>query len=411
MRWSERRARSRRDGKPVRWTSLAWPLVVVGIIVLGPFVLSPSALDMASLCALYLIAGVGLNILMGYTGQVSFGQGAFWAVGAYAVGITTTRFGLPLPFAIVLAVALTAAVAFLIGWPITQLRGHYVGVATLALALITVDLANNLEGLTGGNAGLVGVPSLEFFGYPVLGGDFYRLCWVIALAVLVTAHNLHHSRAGRALRSVGADESGSQALGVPAAAYRLRAFVFAASLAGLGGALYAPFLGFLSPDAFEVSLSALFLIVIVVGGMRSVYGALVGAVVITVLSQSLATLASSPELPPRLAPALNALVYGGVIVVVMRLMPSGLLDIVDRMRRRLRLRPPDAVDRATDDPYAVAQATDDPYAVARATDDPYAVGRATDDSDGSPHPPDSTPLPALTAGHPDRPPTAKEPEG
>lgn len=326
-----------RQGWPPRWAAATWPMTVVAIIVLGPLMLPPGGLDIASLCALYLIAGVGLNVLMGYTGQVSFGQGAFWAIGAYGVGIGTVKAGLPLELAIVLAVAVTALIAFLIGWPIVQLRGHYLAVATLALALIVVDLSNNLEWLTGGNAGLVGVPTLEFFGYPIFGPDYYRLCWVIALAVLILAHNLHRSRAGRALRSVGADESGSQALGVPAAAYRLRAFVFAAALAGLGGALYAPFLGFLSPDAFEVSLSALFLIVVVVGGMRTVYGALVGAVAITALSQSLTSLASSPSLPDGLAPALNALVYGGVIVIVMRLLPHGLLDVIDRVVRRLGL--------------------------------------------------------------------------
>lgn len=313
--------------------SLAWPLVVVLIAIVGPAVLSPTLVDIGILTALYLVAGVGLNVLMGYTGQVSFGQGGFWAIGAYSVGILTAKADLPILGAIVLSVVITAAVAFVIGWPVTQLRGHYLAVATLAFALIVVDLANNLTPLTGGNAGLTGVPSLTVLGSPIVGENLYRLCWVLALIVLVLTNNISRSRAGRALRAVGADESGSSALGVPASAYRLKAFVLAAVLAGLAGALYAPYLGFLSPDAFDVSLSALLLIVVVVGGMRSVYGALVGAVAITALSQWLVRTAQNPDLPAVLAPALNALTYGLVIFLVMRLYPAGLLPLLENTVR------------------------------------------------------------------------------
>jgi branched-chain amino acid transport system permease protein len=316
-------------------TSLAGPALISVILLVGPAVLSPQHIDAGALCALYLVAGVGLHVLMGYTGQVSFGQGGFWAIGAYAVGVLTVRLDVPVVAAIVLSLIITGVCALLIGWPVTQLRGHYIAVATLALALIVVDLANNLEDLTGGNAGLSGIPTLELFGRPMVGADFYRLCWLVALVVLVIAANLSRSRTGRAFRSVGADESGSQALGVPSAAYRLRAFIFAAVLAGLGGALYAPYLGFLSPEAFSVELSALFIIVIIVGGMRSPYGALVGAVAVTALTQWLNSLTTRPDLPARLAPALSTLCYGLLIFLVMRLSPSGVLPLIERALARV----------------------------------------------------------------------------
>jgi branched-chain amino acid transport system permease protein len=315
--------------------TLIGPAAVLIILLAGPYVLPPGLLDVGALCALYAIAAVGLNVLMGYTGQVSFGQGAFWAIGAYSVGILTVRLDMSALAAIPLALVITGVAAFLIGWPVTQLRGHYLAVATLALAFITVDLANNLESLTGGNAGLPGVPSLVLFGEPVVGVWFYRLCWGVAIVVLVLAANLSASRSGRALRAVGADESGSQALGVASGAYRSKAFVFAAVLAGLSGALYATYLGFLSPEAFAVNLSALLLIVIVVGGLASPYGAVVGAVVVTALTHWLTQLATSPDVPARVAPALNTLFYGAVIFLVMRLHPAGLLPLMVTVGRRV----------------------------------------------------------------------------
>lgn len=315
--------------------TLIGPVAVLVILLAGPYVLPRGLLDVGALCALYAIAAVGLNVLMGYTGQVSFGQGAFWAIGAYSVGILTVRLDMSALAAIPLALVITGVAAFVIGWPVTQLRGHYLAVATLALAFITVDLANNLESLTGGNAGLPGVPSLVLFGEPIVGVWFYRLCWGVAIVVLILAANLSDSRSGRALRAVGADESGSQALGVASGAYRSKAFVFAAVLAGLSGALYATYLGFLSPEAFAVNLSALLLIVIVVGGLASPYGAVVGAVVVTALTHWLTQLATSPDVPARVAPALNTLFYGAVIFLVMRMHPAGLLPLMLSAGRRV----------------------------------------------------------------------------
>ncbi|WP_344779674.1 branched-chain amino acid ABC transporter permease [Microbacterium kribbense] len=294
------------------------------IIVVGPVVLPEELIGIGALCALYVIAGVGLQQMMGDTGQVSFGQGAFWAIGAYGVGILTVKAHLPVIPAIIIGVLITGVVAFAIGWPLTQLRGHYLAVATLALAMIVADLANNLIGVTGGSTGLPGVPLITLFGEPMIGTPFYILCWIVALVVLVGASNLSTSRTGRAFRAVGRDDSGSQALGIPSAGYRLRSFVLAAMLAGGGGALYATYLGFLSPDAFSVQLSVLLLIIVVVGGLASPYGALLGAVVVTVLSQWLTAVASNPSVPVGVGSALDPLLYGGAVFLILRFLPSGL---------------------------------------------------------------------------------------
>ena len=304
------------------------PLAVVVIIVVGPLILPEGLIGIGALCALYVIAGVGLQQLMGYTAQVSFGQGAFWAIGAYGVGILTVKVHVPVVPAIIIGVLITGFVAFAIGWPLTQLRGHYLAVATLALAMIVADLANNLIDFTGGSSGLPGVPALMWFGEPIIGTPFYVLCWIIALIVLIGASNLSTSRTGRAFRAVGRDESGSQALGIPSAGYRLRSFVLAAMLAGGGGALYATYLGFLSPDAFSVQLSVLLLIIVVVGGLASPYGALLGAVVVTVLSQGLNAVASDPSVPVGVGSALDPLLYGGAVFLILRFLPNGLQPLL-----------------------------------------------------------------------------------
>lgn len=309
--------------------AITGPVLIVVILIVGPWVLPSSMVGVGTLCALYLVAGVGLNVLLGYTGQVSFGQGGFWAIGAYSVAILTVKLHVPVVAAVVVAIVITGVAAALVGWPMTQLRGHYIAVATLAFALIVMDLASNLT-LTGGTIGLPNIPPLEAFGHQFVGADLYRVCWGIVLVVLVITANISRSRTGRAFRAVGADDSGSQALGVPSGAYRLRAFVYAGVLAGVGGAMYALYIGYVAPDAFGPDLSALLLVVLMIGGMRSTYGSLIGAVAVTALTQGLAQLATNPSLPANVAPAMNVLAYGVLIFLVMRFAPRGILPLAEQ---------------------------------------------------------------------------------
>lgn len=315
--------------------ALAGPALIVVILIAGPWVLPGSMVGVGTLCALYLVAGVGLNVLLGYTEQVSFGQGGFWAIGAYSVAILTVKADVPVIPAVLCAIAITGVAAAIVGWPMTQLRGHYIAVATLAFALIIMDLASNLDSFTGGTVGLPNIPALAAFGHTFAGSDLYRVCWGIALVVLIITANISRSRSGRALRAVGADDSGSQALGVPSGAYRLRAFVYAGVLAGVGGAMYALYIGYVAPDAFGPDLSALLLVVLMVGGMRSTYGAVVGAVAVTALTQWLAQLATNPSLPANVAPAMNVLAYGLLIFLVMRFAPRGILPMAQQLGLRL----------------------------------------------------------------------------
>lgn len=312
------------------WRTLGSPALIVVILVVGPWVLGASDVGIGTLCALYLIAGVGLNVLLGYTQQVSFGQGGFWAIGAYSVAILTLKAGVPVVAAVVAAVVITGIASAVIGWPMTQLRGHYIAVATLAFALIVEDVASNLTSFTGGTVGLSDIPPLSVAGHRLVGDDLYRVCWAIALVVLILTANISRSRSGRAFRAVGSDDSGSQALGVPSGAYRLRAFVYAGVLAGVGGAMYSLYIGFVSPDAFGPDLSALILVVLMVGGMQSTYGSVVGAVAVTALTQGLAKVAADPSLPANLGPAVNVLAYGLLIFLVMRFAPRGILPMAQQ---------------------------------------------------------------------------------
>jgi branched-chain amino acid transport system permease protein len=316
-----------------RHPALPLAAIVLAVAVAGPYVLSPGALDTATLIALYTMAAAGLTLLMGYAGQVSLGHGAFFAVGAYVVGVLTVRAGVPALAALVAAPVAATLLAYLVGLPILRLRGHHLAVATLALAIIVNGLASNLEGVTGGAIGLSGIPTLGAGGWTATPADLFQVACLAALASLLFARNVIHSRPGRALRALGSEEAASESLGVPVGRYRLHVFAVSGAMAGGAGALYALYLQFLSPDAFTVQLSVFLVLVVAVGGLRNPYGALVGALVVELLTLGLTELGTGEDLPARLPVALNTLVYGLVILLIMRLLPAGLLPSLEALAR------------------------------------------------------------------------------
>lgn len=311
----------------VRW------LVAPAVAALGPWYLQPYQVDIGTLTALYVVAGAGLALLMGYAGQISLGQGAFYALGAYGVGVLTVKYSVPLGPAVVGTLVGTTVLAYLVGWPVLRLRGHHLAMATLALAIIVHTLLINLRDLTGGAVGMAGIPMLRLGDRPLTREEFYWLCWGVAFLVLLFVRNVVRSRPGRALQALASEEAGAGSLGVPVATYRLHVFALSALLGAGAGVLYVLSFRFLSPDAFTVQLSVFLLVVVAVGGLRDPYGALVGAVVVQVLTTWLHDLGTTPGLPERLPVVLNTLVYGSAIVLIMRFMPDGLVPELGRLLR------------------------------------------------------------------------------
>jgi branched-chain amino acid transport system permease protein len=273
------------------------------------------------------IITTGLCMLMGYAGQISLGHAAFYGLGAYSSGILTTRLGLnPWP-AMAIAIILTAAVAFVVGMPTLKLRGHYLAMATLGFGEIVYIALNELVDLTGGPSGFGDIPTIRLLGLSMDSDiSFYFFVWTIAWFIFLFSLNIIHSRVGRALRSLHGSETAANAMGVNVSRFKLQIFILSAVYASLAGSLYAHFITFLSPGTFGLMFSILLVTMVVVGGMHNLWGAVLGAAILTFLPEYL-----------RVFKDYDVLIYGAVLLLMVIFLPRGLAGgIPDWFRQRWR---------------------------------------------------------------------------
>ncbi|GIF26599.1 branched-chain amino acid transport system permease protein [Actinoplanes tereljensis] len=308
----------------------AYAVAAVGALVL-PVVLAPGQLTVFILLGLSAMAVVGLSLLMGYAGQVSLGQAAFTALGAYTSGLLSLHHAPPL-LALVAAPVAAALAAVVVGVPILRLRGHQLAFATLALQILLLSVLSGAQ-WAGGAVGLQGLPYLSVGGFE-LDQDLDYAYLVVGGVLLVSliAHRLVHSRVGRGLRALATGEMAAEASGVPVGAYRLLVFAVSAAFAGLAGGIYCFFLGYLAPGSFPVLLSIEYVVMAVVGGLGSIAGALLGAALITVVVQLLTSLATQPGMPSYAPSVLSYAVYALLLIAVVLFVPKG---IVPTLRRSL----------------------------------------------------------------------------
>lgn len=319
------------------WATRGSFVAIAALAVALPWTMGSSSQATYVTMGLSTIVTVGLTLLMGFAGQISLGQAAFYLAGAYIAGILAAH-GVPTVVALIAAPVGTAALAAVVGVPLLRLRGNYLAFATLALQLIFVAVIINQTSLTGGEIGLESFPALTIGGQ-LTGTVFAAVVWVLAMLSLLLARNLVASRAGRGLQAIAAGEVSAAAVGVPVASYKLRLFVISAAMAGLAGGLYAFSQQYLSPDAFPILLSVEFLVMAAVGGLGSVPGALVGAVVITLLQNELQKLGTLPGLPATAPQVFSLGVYGLLLIAVMLFFPRGLLpSVISAARTLLRAR-------------------------------------------------------------------------
>jgi branched-chain amino acid transport system permease protein len=263
-------------------------LLLAAVIALLPLIF-PSGyyFRVAALVWISALAAIGLNILMGQAGQVSLGHAGFFGIGAYAVAIGPTHLGVPSWAALILGAALSGVLALLIGKPVLRLRGHYLAIATLGLGVLVAIVLTNESRWTGGPDGMP-VARLELFGWRLRGAETWY--WVSGGALLVGAWlalNLADTPTGRALRALHDSEVAARVVGIDVAAYKLRAFVIAAVYASVAGSLLALMNGFITPDQAGFLHSVELVTMVVVGGLGSVPGAIVGAAVLVTLPQLL----------------------------------------------------------------------------------------------------------------------------
>jgi len=288
-----------------------------GIMALVPFGIGNDYyLHILIYIGLHLILATGLNLLMGYAGQVSLGHAAFYGIGAYASGILTATYGWNPWLAMLAALLLTCVVAWLVGKPTLRLRGHYLAMATLGVGIIVAVVIRQWTDLTGGSAGLTGIPSMTFFGHELTSDQdlqYYYFVWAWAAALTVLFANLVASRPGRALRALHDSELAAQVLGVDTAGFKVRAFVISAAYASIAGTLYAhSSMRFLSPTPFGFHTSIALLVMVVLGGQGTLWGPVLGAFTITLIEETLRPYADY-----------DIIVYGLLLMVLMIVMPGG----------------------------------------------------------------------------------------
>ena len=262
---------------------------------------------------------------MGYAGQISLGHAAFLGIGAYSSGILTAKFGMSPWIGILAGIALSAAVAVIVGIPSLKLKGHYLAMATLGFGEIVFIVFNEEVNLTGGPSGFADIPYLHIGSFEFSSElAYYILVWSVVLIGLFFALNLIHSRVGRAWKAIHGNELAAEAMGVPTSRYKLKIFVLSSVYASIAGSLYTHYICFLNPSSFDLFWSIKFVMMVIVGGMNSVWGAIIGTVILTYLGNEWLTAFKH----------FDVLVYGLILLLITMFLPGGIVSLPEIIKSR-----------------------------------------------------------------------------
>jgi len=291
------------------------------LMILFPFVMPDEYYrSVGVIIGMHAIVTIGLCLVMGLAGQISLGQAAFWGIGAYTSAVLTTKYGLPPLVGLVAAAIVPGLFAFILGRAIAGLQGYYLAMATLAFGYIVQIGITEWEPVTGGASGMISIPRVPFFGDSEL--SMYYLVWAVVSCVLLFSLNLLHSRVGRAFRAIHKSEIAATSMGIDVRRFKLNAFVVSGMFAGISGGLYAHYMGILDPQPFGLHESIKFLTMVVVGGMTSIWGALIGTLLINFISEGMIAMS---EFIPSLQGDIDTIVFGGILVLIIMFMPEGLV--------------------------------------------------------------------------------------
>lgn len=286
-----------------------------------------SYLDILVFVGIYTLITIGLSLLMGYAGQISLGHAAFFGIGAYVSGILTVHYGWNPWFSLLCGIVVCVGVAFAIGIPALRLQGHYLAMGTLAFGIVVFIVFSEETEITGGPDGMGGIPGLGLFGFEFDSiVSYYYLVWTIVAVVFLLSVNLIQSKTGRALRAIHSSPIAAGTLGINVPYYKAQIFVYSAVLASIAGSLYAHYVNFINPGSFDISFSIHLIIMIVVGGMHSIWGAVLGALLITFLSFE--WLEAFHEF--------EVLAFGAILLLATVFFPEGLVSIPEKCRDFLK---------------------------------------------------------------------------
>jgi branched-chain amino acid transport system permease protein len=303
----------------------AFVMVILGV----PFLLQGSYLvNVLVFVGINTMLAVALNLLLGYAGQISLGHAGFFGLGAYISGVLTATHAMNPWLVMIAAAACVGLLAFAIGFPILRLKGHYLAMATLGFGIILYIIFNETVDITGGPSGLSGIPNLQL-GPVTFDSDLknYYLVWAFTLLVVLFAVNLAESRIGRALRAIHDSEIAARVMGVNARLLKVQIFTLSAVISSLAGSLYAHTMAFVAPASFGFNFSVELLTMVVIGGLGSIYGSFLGALLLTLLPESL-----------RFLHDYDIVFYGLLLMVMIMFMPGGLVRGIPALLRRFTSR-------------------------------------------------------------------------
>ncbi len=290
-------------------------LVPAAILTIPLVVSNPYFMRLMVILFIYAILAVSLNLVIGLTGLLSICHAAFFGIGAYTSALLSLKAGLSFWFCLPAAGVSAAVFAFLIGYPVLRLRGHYLAMATLGFNEIVRLVIYNWDGLTRGASGLPNISPPRMFSFQFsTHASYYYLAFVFLFITVVLIGRIFYSHLGRAFRTMKEDETLSQALGINARWYRIFVFTFCSFFAGVAGSLYAHYSNFVSAEILDVFESVLLIIMVFIGGAGSILGSLVGAVLIVLLPEGL-----------RGLEGYRMLIFGGILILVIKFYPRGLL--------------------------------------------------------------------------------------
>jgi branched-chain amino acid transport system permease protein len=335
-----------------RWL-IALLVLAVGLPLLHPVmpdIVSSYRLFLVSTMIIAAIAVLGLNLLTGFNGQISLGHGAFYAVGAYTAAILMDQHDWPYYATLPVAAVVCFVVGYLFGQPALKLEGHYLALATFSLALAVPQILKYkwLEGLTGGVQGIVLSKPEAPFGLPLTEDQWlYYYCFIVMVALYWAAYNMLHSRSGRAMMAIRDYHIVADTMGINTALYKTVTFGISAAYTGIAGALSASAIAFVAPDSFGLFLSILFLVGLVVGGVGSLAGSIVGGIFYVLVFNSAQAISTYIKNDLGLPFDLSAYtVFGVLLIALMFVMPTGIVGAVHSIYRGLRRSAPAAGDPA-----------------------------------------------------------------
>jgi len=292
-----------------------WTLFGAAVLLAAGVLDNDYYLTLINFIGIHTLLVVGLNLLMGYGGQISLGHAAFFGLGSYTSAILTATYGINPWLALIAGLVVCGVTAFLIGVPALKLRGYYLAMATLGFGIIIYIVFTEAQTWTGGPSGLAGIPNLSVFGFKLdTPKRLYLLIWPVLGVILAISANLVDSRTGRALRALHEGENAAQSLGVDTSRLKLLIFIWSALYASLAGSFYAHTLNFIAPASFGFMFSIKLVTMVVLGGMASIWGSLLGAAVLTVLPEMLTVFHDY-----------EVIIFGAILMVVMIFLPRGLV--------------------------------------------------------------------------------------